>query len=114
MIKQRNIAVCIVLTILTCGIYALYWFYAMTKETTENNKVYTTSAGMALLLTIVTCGLYGLYWYYQMGKGLDDLKTSKGQPASEHSLIYLLLGVFGLGIVSYALMQSELNSVANA
>ena len=114
MIKQRNIAVAIILSFVTCGIYLLYWFYAMTKETTENNKVYTTSAGLALILTIVTCGLYGLYWYYQMGKALDDIKTSKGMPASGHGILYLLLGIFGLGIVSYALIQSELNGVANA
>ena len=32
MIKERNIAVCVVLSIVTCGIYGLYWLYKMVEE----------------------------------------------------------------------------------
>lgn len=114
MIKQRNIALAIVLSFVTCGLYLFYWFYCMTKEVTENNNTYKTSPGLAILFMFLSCGIYTLYWYYQMGCALDEIKTSKGMPASGHGILYLLLGIFGLGIVSYALIQSELNSVANA
>ena len=35
-------------------------------------------------------------------------------PDTSSSVLYLLLGIFGLSIVSYALIQSELNKVAAA
>lgn len=32
MIKQRNIGICILLSIVTCGIYGLYWFVVLTRR----------------------------------------------------------------------------------
>ena len=115
MIKERNIAVCIILSILTCGIYGIYWFCKMTSEVAEtNNSEYHTSGGTAFLFTLLTCGLYSIYWSYKMGKALDDIKVSRGMPASDRSVIYLLLSIFGLSIVAWVLIQSELNSLADA
>ena len=115
MIKQRNIAVCIILSFVTCGIYALYWFYAMTKEVAStNNREYTTSGGTAILLTFLTCGIYSFYWSYKMGKALDDINISRGNQPANRSIIYLILGIFGLSIISWALIQLELNKLADA
>lgn len=33
MIQQRNIAVCIILSIVTCGIYGIYWFIVLSNDT---------------------------------------------------------------------------------
>ena len=33
MIQQKNIALCIILSIVTCGIYGLIWFVKLTDET---------------------------------------------------------------------------------
>lgn len=35
MIKQRNIALCIVFSIITFGIYALYWFVCLTNDANQ-------------------------------------------------------------------------------
>ena len=32
MIQQRNIAVCIILSIVTCGIYGLYWLAGLPDQ----------------------------------------------------------------------------------
>lgn len=59
MIKQRNIALCIVFSIITFGIYALYWFVCLTNDANqESGQTDATSGGVALLLTIVTCNIY--------------------------------------------------------
>ena len=115
MIKRRNIAVCIILSIVTCGIYGIYWFYQMTQEVAStNNREYTTSGGTALLLALVTCGIYSFYWSYKMGKALDDINMSRGRATQDRAVVYLILSIFGLGIVSWALIQSELNTLADA
>lgn len=58
---------CILLTIVTCGIYGLYWFVCITDDTNEmSGENELAGGGMALLLT--TCYL----WYLWMVLGLQD------------------------------------------
>lgn len=33
--------------------------------------------------------------------------------ATDNSILYLILGIFGLGLVNYCLMQSEINDIAH-
>ena len=71
MIERRNIAVCIVLTLVTCGIYGIYWIVCLTNDVnTVSGDVNGTSGGMVVLLTIVTCGIYGIYWAYKQERSL--------------------------------------------
>lgn len=111
--KERNIALCIILSIVTCGIYGIYWFIAMTNDANQAcADDYQTSGGVAFLLTIVTCGIYSFYWAYKMGEKVNTIKARKGEPSDSNNILYLVLCIFGLGIVTYCLLQSELNKVA--
>lgn len=113
MIERRNIAVCIVLTFVTCGIYGIYWIVCLTNDVnTVSGDVNGTSGGMVVLLTIVTCGIYGIYWAYKQGEKLDFTKNNRGIPSSNSGVLYLILQIFGFGIIAYALMQNELNKLA--
>lgn len=112
MIQQRNIAVCIILSIVTCGIYGLYWLVCLTNDTnTAAGTTDGTSGGMVLLLTIVTCNIYSLYWGYKQGEKIDIAKQKKGMPSSDSNVLYLLLCLF-VPVVAWALMQNELNNLA--
>lgn len=113
MIERRNIAVCIVLTLVTCGIYGIYWIVCLTNDVnTVSGDVNGTSGGMVVLLAIVTCGIYGIYWAYKQGEKLDFTKNNRGIPSSNSGVLYLILQIFGFGIIAYALMQNELNKLA--
>ena len=113
MIERRNIAVCIVLTLVTCGIYGIYWIVCLTNDVnTVSGDVNGTPGGMVVLLTIVTCGIYGIYWAYKQGEKLDFTKNNRGIPSSNSGVLYLILQIFGFGIIAYALMQNELNKLA--
>lgn len=105
-IEQRNIALCIILSFVTCGIYGLYWIYKLTGDPNA------TSGGMVILLGIITCNIYMWYWLYKQGDAIDQVKASRGLPSGNSGILYLILAIFGLGIVSYALMQNELNQLA--
>ena len=71
-----------------------------------------TSGGMVFLFTLLTCGIYSWYWLYKCGDKLDQTRAANGRPTGSLSVLYLVLSIFGLGIVSYILMQSELNGYA--
>ena len=64
-----------------------------------------TSGGVVFLLSIVTCGIYSIYWAYKMGEFVDKMNNKE----SNSNILYLILNLFGFGIVVYALIQNELN-----
>ena len=114
MVEKKNIALCIVFTVLSCGLYGWYWLYCLAEDTNRlTGREGAMSGGLVLLLTIVTCGIYGWYWLYVSGEALEQYEVSRGGMGGGHlGILYLLLGIFGFGIISYALMQSELNKYA--
>ena len=72
-INKRNLAVSIILTIVTCGIYGIYWFIVMTDDTKNvSGDINGASGGVAFLLTLVTCNIYGYYWAYKQGERIDN------------------------------------------
>lgn len=114
-IPQRSIATCVILSIVTCGIYGLYWLACLVDNlNTAAQYPQDTTGGTVLLLTLVTCGIYGLYWLYKAGEKVNRIHQFNGEYTdSTTSVLYLLLGIFGFSIISYCLIQSELNKVAS-
>lgn len=113
-IQRRSIPLCLVLSVITCGIYGLYWLYCLTEDLNlaarQENE---TSGGMVVLLSIVTCSVYEYFWLYQAGKKVNQVHCFAGdREDGSLSLLYLLLGFVCSGLVSYALIQNELNKVA--
>ena len=112
-IKKRNIAVATLLLFLTCGLYAIYWEICLVNDLKkasgdENAK----SGGTVFLLSLITCSIYWLFWIFRAGETMDAIKAKNGVPASNRSLVYLLLSIFGLGLVAIAILQNDLNTLA--
>lgn len=107
-IAPRNIALAIVLSIVTCGIYELYWIVKLNDEINQlANDTAAASGGMVVVLSIITCGIYGLYWMYKMGVKCDQIKGREGNTG----ILYLILGILGVGIISECLMQDTINKM---
>lgn len=114
MVKERNIVLCIILSLITCGIYMYYWIVVLTDETNQiAGEPEDTSGIMALILSIVTCGIYGLYWAYKRGEKIDKAHQNRGEAASNGGVLYLILYIFG-GIIALCLIQNEVNKFADA
>jgi hypothetical protein len=113
-ISQRSIGLAIVLSLVTCGIYGIYWMYCLVTDlNTASGDTSDTSGGLVVLLGIVTCGIYLLYWYYKAGEKVNRIHQLDGRPLDTSvGILYLVLSLFGFSIVSMALIQSELNKVA--
>lgn len=114
-VRERSIPLYLVLSIITCGIFGLYWYVTLVDDlNTAVNQQDDTSGIMVLILTLVTCGIYGLYWMYKAGDKVSLLQQrSSGYSDSNLNILYLIVSLLGLGIVNYALIQNELNKVAN-
>ena len=110
--KKRNVALCVIFTIITFGIYGFYWLAQINNCVNElADPPQKTSGVIVVLLTIVTCGLYGIYWAYRMGGLLDTALAKRSMPTQNRSVTYLILAVIQLGFVGWILMQSTINSM---
>lgn len=106
-VQSRGIAMAIILSIVTCGIYGIYWFVKLTDEMNRlSGRTNEASGVTAFLLTLVSCGIYGYYWAYKMGEKKDSLD---GKGSSSGVLYLILMMVFPIAV--YALAQDAINKV---
>lgn len=105
-IKKRSIPLAILFSILTCGIYALYWYVCLTNDLNKISNIKTASGGKAILFNFLTLGIYGFYWFYMAGKKIEAYDNSSS------GILHLVLSFVGLGIVSWAISQATLNRCA--
>ncbi|TMV48209.1 DUF4234 domain-containing protein [Paenibacillus mesophilus] len=108
---QRSVGMAVVLTLITCGIYGIYWFIVLTNEVGRLSGDHTFTGGKHFLLSLITCGIWSYVWSYQIGKQVGAAQHQRGLMVSDNSVLYLVLTFFGLGIVAYALAQSDVNKL---
>jgi hypothetical protein len=110
-----DIAVGIILSIVTCGLYNVYWNY---REFQAMNALLGREEYRFwywLILTIITCGLFHVYYEYKMGSDLYRILKIKGHDANPNlPFIGLGLSCFGLTIVADAIYQHEINRLVDA
>ncbi len=110
-IKTRSIVTSIILSLITCGIYGIYWFISLTNEVNKLSDTKDTSGGVCFLLNWVTCNIYGIYWGYRMGIKRDKMM---GDENANSKVLYLVLCIV-FPIAAWALVQDSINkAVANA
>lgn len=110
--KKRDIVVAVILSLVTCGIYGIYWFVSINNDVNKLAEDNDAPSGIvAFLLSIVTCSIYFIYWNYKMGKKVYEVQLKNNVSANDNSILYLILSIFGLGIVNYCLIQNDLNKL---
>lgn len=108
--EEKNIAVCIILAFVTCSIYMWFWMYSMVKKIRMLANDTSDMVGEYLLLMLVP--YYNVYWVYTRGKKISEEAARRGIQISDNSVLYLILNLLGLSIVSYAMIQNDLNKLA--
>lgn len=116
-LKQRELAMLVVLSIVTCGIYSIYWLVTTTDdiEATIQNKDGSVSKGLTcFLLGIITCGIYTIYWYYKQGERLHQIGKERGVEITNNSTLLVILAIFTAGVVAEVFLQMDINKIINA
>jgi hypothetical protein len=110
--EDKNIALCIVFSIITCGIYYIYWFYTISRRIQLlNNEEPHCAAEVALYFLIP---FYNLYWMYTRARKMAEASANYWHynRVSDDGIAYLLLTLFGFGIVAVAIIQNNFNIFA--
>ena len=105
MIKRSVINV-ILFSILSCGIYSIYWFYVTAEELNREERTQEPLMNyiVAILLGMLTCGIYTIYWEYKFFKKVD------AYTGRDNWLVNFLLSIFLTPLVGMALAQDNINN----
>ena len=112
--EKRDPMMVVLYTLLTCGIYGIFWWYQTITEIKNALGREDINPGMEIILAVVTCGLYGIYLYYKYPMLMLEMQDRAGRPRNDITMMSLLLAIFGLAIISIPVMQSELNNIWDA
>ncbi|MCL2591765.1 MAG: DUF4234 domain-containing protein [Defluviitaleaceae bacterium] len=105
--KRRSIALMVIFTFITFGIYAFVWtvmFQAELKRTTGDGA----GVGLHILLMLFTFGIYALYWHYAA-----SVRLIKAGARDVSPLANLLLAIFTFTFIPMLLKQMSANHIAN-
>ncbi len=120
---DRNLAVIIGLSIVTCGIYGIYYYHVMSQDINvlcAGDGQETMDGALAMLLGAVTCGIYTYVWYYQFANRLQANAPRYGLAFSESGATIFLWMFFGAWLcligpfVALYLMLKNLNELSKA
>jgi len=105
MIERRNMAMQVVLFIITLGIYAIYWFYVTSREMVEYKKLTGSPAVWTLLMFVPLINLYSYYKHGEAVEALTDGTINKW-------IMFILWIVFSPAV--WFITQTELNKRATS
>lgn len=113
-LKKRNIVVMLFLSLFTCAIYPIIWYFtAISEMNDEMKRIFpaedTISPVKAFLLSLISCGIYGVYAYYTWAKNIEKLGTYY-QVSTTEPVITIIFALF-LPVVAQLLLQSDMNKM---
>ncbi|MFO0675641.1 MAG: DUF4234 domain-containing protein [Polyangiaceae bacterium] len=116
---ERNSALVLVYSFVSCGIYALYWTYKTSEELRGATDDATINPGLDLLLTVLTCGVWTIYTLYRNAQKVQAILGPRDPNKKDQSQMVLMLCIANFfvgvtGFVAMFLVQEELNLLARA
>lgn len=105
-IKYRNMLAQVILTIITLGIYVLYWFYQISMEMKDaTNDTQASPALWVVLFFIPFGGFYSMYKFSELYEKFSTEHFNKW-------LLFVLYIVFSPAV--WFIVQTDLNRRAEA
>lgn len=109
--QKRSIATVIILGIVTCGIYSLYWLYTTAQALEDEGH---SGKGISPTVLVVVSLFFPYIGYLLFGMAANDnlnsIKTQRGLYTSDNKVVYMILG-FIIPIVLVGLVQNEINNL---
>lgn len=106
----RSVATVIILTIVTCGIYGLYWLYVTADGLENYGRTGSISPAVQLVLAIFISIAGFVLFGIAANDNLNSIRAQRGLMPVDNKVVYIILGVF-IPIVLIGLVQNEINKM---
>lgn len=110
MLEKRGVATVVVFSILTCGIYAVWWTYVTCQALQQQGKKTSIPVILTTLMMLFYSSVGGLLLGMDADDNVNAIKEMHGMPKADNKILWMLLGFF-IPIVTIALVQSEINAM---
>ena len=105
--EERDILVVFILSIITLGIYWLYWYYKVNEETRRHSEYIDVAPGLAVICQFIP--IVNLVSKYNTADRVRTLQNECDDPNRISPLVALLFAIFiPFGIYTY-MVQKALN-----
>jgi len=105
--RTRSPVAVILLSIITCGIYSLYWHYVIMDDLNKAANREIINPVLFLILLIV-CGPFIYYIWYTVDRNLSDISRAEGTQYKENFILWLILSLMcGIGVYVAMYQLSE-------
>ena len=106
--KKRSVAAVIILTLITCGIYGVYWAYVVADGLRKESDKIRLSPAIYLVLMLFVSGAAMALLGYEANDSINDIKLRRGAKTDDNLVLWTVLSAF-LPIVTMGLVQNEIN-----
>ncbi len=100
--KNRSVVAVIILSLVTLGIYTLYWLVVTKRELNAKGANIPTS----WLIIIPLVNIFWLYKYYEGAEQVTDKKVN--------SILMFVLHILVTSLISVAICQNEYNNLSDS
>lgn len=111
---KTNIPLYLILTILTCGVFNLYWNYRQMVACNDLLRRDEFSFWIWFLLSIITCGIYHIFYQYKMSRAILEIQRARNRELFDNlPLISVVVTIIGLPFVVDCIHQHEINKLVS-
>ena len=113
MMKKKKIGLYIFLSIITLGIYSIFFWYRWTEEVNTlciDDDDDSANYLLVCILSVFTCGIYTFVWNYKMAERLYQKSADYGVQL-KHGGMFIMLWRLFLPIVSSIYKISYVNKL---
>ncbi len=108
---RRNVGSCIILTIMTCGIFGIIWLVKICKDLGRLHGDENPVGSEVLLYLFVP--FYSVYWAYAKGKQMYEDSKKRGGNLTDRKYIYLFMNLMFMQLFTLGFIQTQLNMYQN-
>lgn len=109
-----NIPLYLVLSVLTCFLFDLYWNYRQMQTCNRLLGREEFHYWIWLFLCIITLGLYHFYYQYQMGRAIVEIQRRRRLQVTEGlPVLSVAATLIGFGVVTDCIHQLEINRIVD-
>lgn len=110
MLEKRSVTTVVIFSLLTCGIYMIYWTYVTCQALQQQGKKTSIPVILTTLMMLFYSSIGGALLALDADDNINAIKEMHGMPKSENKVLWLIFGIF-IPIVTVALVQNEINQM---